>query len=106
MLLPNLPLSNFTNYTESAYGSLLVTNNYGIVGGADAELDDNYRYRIQLKLQAQNGANEAALRFQILQIPGIRMWSSRRRPDIHLLCLRNCLGWFGGAAAKCAAGHQ
>ena len=64
--------SNFTNYTESAYGSLLVTNNYGIVGGADAELDDNYRYRIQLKLQGQNGANEAALRFQILLIPGIQ----------------------------------
>jgi hypothetical protein len=38
-------LSNFTNYTESTYGSLLVTNNYGIVGGSDAETDDNYRYR-------------------------------------------------------------
>ena len=63
---------NFTNYTESAYGSLLITNNYGIVNGADAEDDDNYRYRIRLKLQAQNGANEAALRFQILQIPGIQ----------------------------------
>ena len=44
-------LHNFTNYTESAYGSLLVTNNYGIVSGADAEDDDNYRYRIRLKLQ-------------------------------------------------------
>jgi len=65
-------LSNFTNYTESTYGSLLVTNNYGIVGGSDAELDDNYRYRIQLKLQGQNGANEAAMRFQILMIPGIQ----------------------------------
>ena len=30
-------LHNFTNYTESRYGSLLVTNNYGIVGGRDAE---------------------------------------------------------------------
>ena len=65
-------LSNFTNYTESTYGSLLVTNHYGIVGGSDAETDDNYRYRIQLKLQGQNGANEAALRFQILMIPGIQ----------------------------------
>ena len=64
--------SNFTNYVESRYGSLLVTNSYGIVGGSDAETDDNYRYRIRLKLQAQNGANEAALRFQILQIPGIQ----------------------------------
>lgn len=65
-------LHNFTNYTESRYGSLLVTNNYGIVGGRDAEDDDSYRYRIRLKLQSQNGANEAALRFQILQIPGIQ----------------------------------
>lgn len=63
--------SNFTNYVESSYGSLLVTNNYGIVGGSDAEADDNCRYRIQLKLQGQNGANEAALRVQILQIPGM-----------------------------------
>ena len=59
-------LSNFTGYTESAFGLLLVTNNYGIVSGADAELDANYRYRIQLKIQSPNGANEAALRFQIL----------------------------------------
>ena len=65
-------LSNFTNYTESVYGSLLVTNNYGIVGGSDAESDDDYRYRIRLKLQSPNGANEAALRFQILMIPGIQ----------------------------------
>ena len=53
--------SNFTNYTESRFGSLLVTNNYGIVGGRDAESDDDYRYRIRLKLQSPNGANEAAL---------------------------------------------
>jgi phage-related baseplate assembly protein len=65
-------LTNFTGYTESAFGSLLVTNNYGIVTGADAETDDNYRYRIQLKIQSPNGANEAALRFQLLLIPGIQ----------------------------------
>jgi hypothetical protein len=65
-------LSNFTNYTESVYGPLLVTNNYGIVDGSDAESDDDYRYRIRLKLQSLNGANEAALRFQILMIPGIQ----------------------------------
>ena len=63
---------NFTNYTESRYGSLLVTNNYGIVSGRDDESDDDYRYRIRLKLQSQNGANEAALRFAILQVPGIQ----------------------------------
>jgi uncharacterized phage protein gp47/JayE len=63
---------NFTGYVDSPYGSLLVTNDYGIVGGSDAEEDENYRYRIQLKIQSQNGANEAALRFKLLQAPGIQ----------------------------------
>ena len=43
-----------------------------MVGGRDAETDEDYRYRINLKLQSQSGANEAALRFQILQVPGIQ----------------------------------
>lgn len=59
-------------YSKSAYGSLLVTNSYGVVGGSDAETDDNYRYRIQQMLQGRNGANEAAMRFQLLQVPGIQ----------------------------------
>jgi uncharacterized phage protein gp47/JayE len=63
---------NFTHYADAAYGSLLVTNEYGVVGGSDAETDDDYRYRINLKLQSQSGANEATLRFAMLQIPGIQ----------------------------------
>jgi hypothetical protein len=63
---------NFTNYTQSAYGGLLVTNTYGITGGRDTEDDESYRYRIHLKLTSQNGINEAALRFQLLQLPGIQ----------------------------------
>jgi phage-related baseplate assembly protein len=59
-------------YSKSAFGSLLVTNSYGVVGGRDAETDDNYRYRIQQKLQGRNGSNEAALRFELLQVPGIQ----------------------------------
>src|ERR1035437_9186022 len=59
-------------YSKSAFGSLLVTNDYGVVGGRDDESDDNYRYRIQQKLQGRNGANEAALRFNLLQVPGIQ----------------------------------
>ena len=50
----------------------MVTNSYGVVGGRDDESDDNYRYRIQQKLQGRNGANEAAMRFQLLQVPGIQ----------------------------------
>ena len=63
---------NFTGYTQSAYGGLLVTNTYGITGGRDTEDDDSYRYRIHLKLTSQSGINEAALRFQLLQLPGIQ----------------------------------
>ena len=63
---------NFTNYTQSAAGGLLVTNNYGIIGGRDTEDDDSYQYRIHLKLVSQNGINEAAIRYQLLQLPGIQ----------------------------------
>ena len=63
---------NFTNYANANYGSLLVTNDYGVVGGRDAESDDDYRYRINLKLQSPSGVNEAALRFTLLQVPGIQ----------------------------------
>jgi hypothetical protein len=92
--------SNFTGYTESRYGSLLVTNNYGIVGGRDAESDDDYRYRIRLKLQSQNGANEAALRF----CHSVDSGNSGRevlsgRGNLHLLCLGHCVGRFRLVAA-------
>lgn len=63
---------NFTAYRDSAFGSLLVTNSYGIVGGRDQESDEAYRYRIYLKIRSQNGANEAALRFELLRLPGIQ----------------------------------
>ena len=40
---------NFTNYTQSAAGGLLVANNYGIIGGRDTERDteddDSCQYR-------------------------------------------------------------
>lgn len=63
---------NFTNYADASFGALLVTNDYGIVGGRDQEDDDSYRYRIHLKLIGQSGTNEAALRFLLLQVPGIQ----------------------------------
>jgi hypothetical protein len=63
---------NFSNYAESRYGSLLVTNMYGIAGGRDEEDDDSYRTRIHWKLISPNGVNEIALRFELLQVPGLR----------------------------------
>jgi hypothetical protein len=63
---------NFTGYADSTYGSLLVTNNFGIVSGREEESDDDYRYRINLKITGMAGANQAALTFQILQIPGVQ----------------------------------
>jgi Baseplate J-like protein len=63
--------SNFTNYSQSAYGSLLVTNNYAIVTGMDAEADADYQYRINLKLQSAGGSSEVDIRAALLQVPGI-----------------------------------
>ena len=63
---------NFTNYADSRFGTLLVTNAFGLVGGRETETDDDYRFRLNLKIQSSAGANEAALRFELLQIPGIQ----------------------------------
>ena len=63
---------NFTNYADSRFGTLLVTNSFGLVGGRETETDDDYRFRLNLKIQSSAGANEAALRFELLQIPGIQ----------------------------------
>jgi len=49
-----------------------VTNHFGLVGGRDAESDDDYRFRLSLKVQSSAGANEAALRLELLEIPGIQ----------------------------------
>ncbi len=64
--------TNFTNYAQSQYSTLLVTNNFGVVGGADPESDDDYRFRINLKITSRAGANQAALQFSILQNPGVQ----------------------------------
>ena len=63
---------NFTHYADSRFGTLLVTNSFGLVGGRETESDDDYRFRLNLKIQSSAGANEAALRFALLQIPGIQ----------------------------------
>jgi len=63
---------NFRNYAQQAFGSLLVTNNYGVVAGRDAEDDESYRYRLRLKLQTGGGNGEPAIRTAILQVPGIQ----------------------------------
>ncbi|MEO8595857.1 MAG: baseplate J/gp47 family protein [Candidatus Solibacter sp.] len=63
---------NFTNYAESRFGSLLVTNNFGMVGGRDDEDDDSYRTRIHLKLIGHSIPNEPTLRFELLQVSGIQ----------------------------------
>jgi hypothetical protein len=71
-------LSNFTSYTESRYGSLLVTNNYGIVGGRDAESDDDYRYRIRLKLQRRTAPMRRRCAFRSCRFLVSKTWCLRR----------------------------
>lgn len=63
---------NYRGYADFRFGSLLVTNNFGITEGRDAEDDDDYRYRINIELQSKGGAAEADLRLAILTVPGIQ----------------------------------
>lgn len=63
---------NFANYTQASFGTLLVTNNFGIIAGRNAEDDESYRYRLNLKLQSSGGNAEVNIRAAVLQIPGIR----------------------------------
>src|SRR5207253_9685462 len=62
----------FTGATDAPLGTLPVTNNFGLVGGRDAESDDDYRSRLSRKVQSSAAANEAALRLELLEIPGIQ----------------------------------
>lgn len=75
---------NFRGYTDFRFGSLLVTNNYGITVGRDSEDDDSYRYRINIKLQSKGGAAEADLRLAILIVPGIQDVVFQRQSGTYL----------------------
>jgi uncharacterized phage protein gp47/JayE len=73
----NVPAGTFTacsfqGYTDFRYGSLLVTNNYGITEGMDAETDDNYRYRLNLFLQSKGGASQSDIELALLTVPGVQ----------------------------------
>ena len=61
----------FTRHTSPTTPCLSPTLS-GIIGGRDDETDDDFRYRIHFKLTCQSGINEAALRYQLLQLPGIQ----------------------------------
>ena len=63
---------SFKGYTQARYGSLLVTNNYGITEGSDAEDDDTYRYRINLSLQSKGGASQSDIQLALLEVPGVQ----------------------------------
>lgn len=64
--------SSFAGYVDSRYGSLLVTNLLGIVSGRDAESDDDYRYRISLKLQSTGGSQQTDIEAACLQVTGVQ----------------------------------
>jgi uncharacterized phage protein gp47/JayE len=63
---------NFRGYSDFRFGSLLVTNNYGITAGRAEEDDESYRYRIHIKLQSKGGAGGDDLRLAILTVPGVQ----------------------------------
>ena len=62
---------DFSNYSDSASRTLLVTNTQSVTYGRDSESDDNYRFRIQQEKISQEAGNFSAIRLALLQIPGI-----------------------------------
>lgn len=67
----SLIFHNFTNYSDSIYKELQVSNRYPIVNGADEESDELYRNRIinHLKTIGTNSADY--YKYQSLRIPGV-----------------------------------
>lgn len=62
---------DFTNYTDSANGSLLVSNTFPVDVGTNEETDPEFRFRIIETLKSYQKGNELALRVKALTIPGI-----------------------------------
>lgn len=62
---------NFTNYLGYEDDSLKVINLEPILGGADRESDENYRYRISKAITASEAANETAIRLAALSVSGV-----------------------------------
>jgi uncharacterized phage protein gp47/JayE len=62
---------DFTSYTDYLNETLKVTNIHPITNGKDFESDNNYRYRLTLKVLDAEAANETALRLAALSVPGV-----------------------------------
>ena len=61
---------SFVGYIDSAFQSLLVTNDKG-VAGRPIESDQNLRFRIANRLQSAAEANEVSIRLNSLLVPGV-----------------------------------
>jgi len=61
---------DFVGYTDSAFQSLLVTNDKGIAG-RPIESDQNLRFRIANRLQSAAEANLTSIRLNALLVPGV-----------------------------------
>lgn len=57
---------------NAGMGQYSVTNIRPIGGGTFTETDDAFRFRISQALAARDGATEAALRAELLKVPGLR----------------------------------
>lgn len=76
---------NFTGYADSAFNSLLVTNDKG-VAGRSRETDSNLRFRVRSVLTNSATANITAVRIAALKVPGVA--------DVRILPNRAGLGTF------------
>lgn len=73
---------NFTNYTDSANGSLKCNNVFPISNGRNTETDKELRYRVFKKYSSLTEVNRDALELRFLETPGV-------------LSYRLAKNWFG-----------
>ena len=77
--------SSFSGYADARYGSLLITNLLGIISGTNAETDDDYRYRISLKIQSTGGSQQSDIEAACLLVTGVQQVTFSRLAGTFIL---------------------
>lgn len=67
----SLIFHNYSSYVANANGSLLVSNAYSILNGADRESDDSFRFKILNYMSSARDKNVTSLRLASLNVPGV-----------------------------------
>jgi uncharacterized phage protein gp47/JayE len=62
---------NFASYADYTNDTLLASNEYAIVNGQNRQADAELRYQLSIAATAHEAANDSAIRYALLSIPGL-----------------------------------